>query len=114
MKYKYAAVAVIASALVAAPIASAHAEDWHHRNHGGYGHDNRGGYGHGSWHHDRGGVALGLGLFTAGAALAYAATPHPVYAAPAPVYYQPVYQRPVVVYSYPQPYPYPAYVYETQ
>ena len=57
MTYKFATIAVLTAALVAAPLAPAHAEGWRH---GGWGHG--GGWGHhGGW----GGHGVGLlgGLF---------------------------------------------------
>ena len=103
MKYKCAAVTVLASVLVLTSLAPAHAEGRHHE------------------HGEHGDLAFGLFAAVTGAAIAIAANPFNArdedeeYYAPPPavVYarpysYAPVYQpRPVVVYEYPPVYAYP-------
>jgi|GEM_PF-3042279 hypothetical protein len=111
MKYKFAVVALMATALAATPLAPANARGWDHY-HGGHG---------------GGGLAFGVVAGVAavtGAAIALATAPFnaiaeasappppaPVYyAAPAPAYYAPVPQQQVVVYGAPRAYyGYPAY-----
>jgi hypothetical protein len=105
MKYKFAAVALVATALAVTPVAPAEAHGW--------------------GHHDgllfgvaaAGGAIVGAAVALATAPvriLADAAAPPPapvyaapVYAAPAPYYAYP--QPQAVVYSYPQGYGYPVY-----
>jgi hypothetical protein len=131
MSRKLATIAVLATALAAAPISSAHADGWHH-GHGGFG----GGH-HGDYDFGLLGGIVGLGAVVTGAAVALvsapfyaigeaAAPPPPVYApappayAPAPqAYAQPpqsyyygypsAYAQRRVVYAYPQAYYAPAY-----
>ncbi|MDR3448175.1 MAG: hypothetical protein P4M15_00220, partial [Alphaproteobacteria bacterium] len=107
MKYKFAAIALTAAALAAAPLAPAEAHGWDH-GHGGYGggwHDHGGGGWHEN-HHGGGigwGVAAGIGAIV-GAAATIATAPFVAVGdafapAPQPVVYQ---QQPV--YAYPQTY----------